>query len=165
MPAQSLACVSVCVCVCSQGVQCPLCLRARASLMRAVIVAQFLWPLVAVPAAFCLCQPVSATVTAVRFEPTPLRTGAWSQRLRPLGQTVCTIAAGKVAFRFEFHGVPFSEAFYVYGSMLSRGSKARKMTAVGFEPTQLALVELEPTPLDHSGKLSLTRRRIRSLSG
>ena len=29
-----------------------------------------------------------------------------------------------------------------------------KMTAVGFEPTQLALVELESTPLDHSGKLS-----------
>ena len=29
------------------------------------------------------------------------------------------------------------------------------MTVVGFEPTQLALVELESTPLDHSGKLSL----------
>ena len=29
-----------------------------------------------------------------------------------------------------------------------------KMTAVGFEPTQLALVELESTPLDHSGKVS-----------
>ena len=28
------------------------------------------------------------------------------------------------------------------------------MTAVGFEPTQLSLVELESTPLDHSGKLS-----------
>ena len=33
-----------------------------------------------------------------------------------------------------------------------------EMTAVGFEPTQLALVELESTPLDHSGKLSLTTR-------
>ena len=31
-----------------------------------------------------------------------------------------------------------------------------EVTAVGFEPTQLALVELESTPLDHSGKLSLT---------
>ena len=31
----------------------------------------------------------------------------------------------------------------------------RMMTAVGFEPTQLALVELESTPLDHSGKLSM----------
>ena len=29
------------------------------------------------------------------------------------------------------------------------------LTAVGFEPTQLALVQLESTPLDHSGKLSL----------
>ena len=29
------------------------------------------------------------------------------------------------------------------------------LTPVGFEPTQLALVELESTPLDHSGKLSL----------
>ena len=31
-------------------------------------------------------------VTAVGFEPTPLRTGALSQRLRPLGQTVLTCA-------------------------------------------------------------------------
>jgi hypothetical protein len=30
-----------------------------------------------------------------------------------------------------------------------------QMTAVGFEPTQLELVELESTPLDHSGKQSL----------
>ena len=30
------------------------------------------------------------------------------------------------------------------------------MTPVGFEPTQLALVELESTPLDHSGKVSLS---------
>ena len=40
-----------------------------------------------------------AKMTAVGFEPTPLRTGAWSQRLRPLGQTVtwqpiCIIAQG-----------------------------------------------------------------------
>ena len=30
-----------------------------------------------------------------------------------------------------------------------------EMTAVGFEPTHFTLVELESTPLDHSGKLSL----------
>ena len=30
----------------------------------------------------------------------------------------------------------------------------KHLTAAGFEPTQLALVELESTPLDHSGKLS-----------
>ena len=35
-----------------------------------------------------------------------------------------------------------------------------QMTAVGFEPTQLALVELESTPLDHSGKLSLPQRAV-----
>ena len=29
------------------------------------------------------------------------------------------------------------------------------LTPVGFELTQLALVELESTPLDHSGKVSL----------
>ena len=29
------------------------------------------------------------------------------------------------------------------------------MTAVGFEPTRLATVELESTPLDRSGKLSM----------
>ena len=33
---------------------------------------------------------VVGMVTAVGFEPTPLRTGACSQRLRPLGQTVMT---------------------------------------------------------------------------
>ena len=31
-------------------------------------------------------------MTAVGFEPTPLRTGALSQRLRPLGQTVAALA-------------------------------------------------------------------------
>jgi hypothetical protein len=32
------------------------------------------------------------------------------------------------------------------------------MTPVGFEPTQLALVELESTLLDHSGKVSMLMR-------
>ena len=41
------------------------------------------------------------------------------------------------------------------GALLSiEKSKNAIMTPVGFEPTQLALVELESTPLDHSGKLS-----------
>ena len=35
---------------------------------------------------------------------------------------------------------------------------AQSMTPVGFEPTQLALVELESTPLDHSGKVSMLPR-------
>ena len=37
------------------------------------------------------------------------------------------------------------------------------LTPVGFEPTQLALVELESTPLDHSGKVSLTPFRTTGL--
>ena len=37
------------------------------------------------------------------------------------------------------------------GTMIIRDMCERNMTAVGFEPTQLALVELESTPLDHSG--------------
>ena len=44
------------------------------------------------PVAFCkshTCwRSARLLMTAVGFEPTPLRTGAWSQRLRPLGQTV-----------------------------------------------------------------------------
>ena len=35
-----------------------------------------------------------------------------------------------------------------------RKAAHKTMTPVGFEPTQLALVELESTPLDHSGKVS-----------
>ena len=38
--------------------------------------------------------------------------------------------------------------------LLSSGGMATSLTPVGFEPTQLALVELESTPLDHSGKVS-----------
>jgi hypothetical protein len=34
------------------------------------------------------------------------------------------------------------------------------MIAVGFEPTQLSLLELESTPLDHSGKLSLRQTML-----
>ena len=38
------------------------------------------------------------------------------------------------------------------------------MTPVGFEPTQLALGELESTPLDHSGKVSWHHRRKREFN-
>ena len=40
-----------------------------------------------------------------------------------------------------------------------RTTTDKTMTPVGFEPTQLALVELGPTPLDHSGKLSCGVKR------
>ena len=41
-------------------------------------------------------------VTAVGFEPTPLRTGALSQRLRPLGQTVLQ---GDMHYNYMRHAV------------------------------------------------------------
>ena len=142
----------------------------------------------------------TANVTAVGFEPTPLRTGALSQRLRPLGQTVtaearansenslgtprraapCTavghantgdscgvrthvLARGRLKPApqttrpncLEASATPVEAAAAKRNSgrtSPTRGSEG--MTAVGFEPTQLALVELESTPLDHSGKLS-----------
>ena len=51
-----------------------------------------------------------------------------------------------------------------WGHLQLRGTTATAckndtLTAVGFEPTQLALVELESTPLDHSGKLSCSAAR------
>ena len=36
----------------------------------------------------------------------------------------------------------------------------KEVTPVGFEPTQLALVELESTPLDHSGKVSFANNDV-----
>ena len=45
-----------------------------------------------------------------------------------------------------------------------QNSADRIMTPVGFEPTQLALVELESTPLDHSGKVSLLISALRFIS-
>ena len=39
------------------------------------------------------------------------------------------------------------------------------VTPVGFEPTQLALVELESTRLDHSGKVSYTMVFLRACYG
>ena len=44
---------------------------------------------------------IFAKMTAVGFEPTPLRTGAWSQRLRPLGQTVLPSCSGGALRRYH----------------------------------------------------------------
>ena len=58
-------------------------------------------------------------MSAVGFEPTPLRTGALSQRLRPLGETVVLLL----------------HANRVVGRLLN--GEIMKVTAVGFEPTPL----------------------------
>ena len=49
------------------------------------------------------CKPVlsESNVTAVGFEPKPLPTGAWSQRLRPLGQTVLLPQIREIADRWN----------------------------------------------------------------
>ena len=47
-----------------------------------------------------------------------------------------------------------------YSLLASPTSFMLHVTPVGFEPTQLALVELESTPLDHSGKVSMRRANI-----
>ena len=58
---------------------------------------------------------------------------------------------GKVRRLISHIGENASKA---YISTYRLALKFKKLTAVGFEPTQLAPVELESTPLDHSGKLS-----------
>ena len=48
---------------------------------------------------------VEEKVTAVGFEPTPFRTGALSQRLRPLGQTVSAYSCAAAAVGLGCSGV------------------------------------------------------------
>ena len=58
-----------------------------------------------------------------------------------------------IGFAFNLN-LCFTGYFILKSQRRSRCKHAKTLTAVGFEPTQLALVELESTPLDHSGKLS-----------
>ena len=49
----------------------------------------YCWGIAALPCNnFSMLRSATQRTTAVGFEPTPFRTGALSQRLRPLGQTV-----------------------------------------------------------------------------
>ena len=48
------------------------------------------------------CSFRNRNMTPVGFEPTPLRTGALSQRLRPLGQSVLIILGADVFVRNQF---------------------------------------------------------------
>ena len=58
-----------------------------------VVAVTFAWATLAQWSSTLQLLSVFTNLTAVGSEPTPLRTGAWSQRLRPLGQTVtCTHA-------------------------------------------------------------------------
>ena len=86
-------------------------------------------------------------VTAVGFEPTPLRTGALNQRLRPLGRSVLIIF-GAVAFVCH----QFSKQVVTHSVCLPQGHATLK--SAGFEATHPKLVGLESTALDHSAKVS-----------
>ena len=63
---------------------------------------------------------------------------------------------------FEFRFRATRSQHFVVSDMAKLGNcgmiierrAGNKLTPVGLEPTQLALVELESTPLDHSGKVS-----------
>ena len=52
-------------------------------------------------------------MTAVGFEPTPLRTGALSQRLRPLGQTVLRTLLWKITSAYQ-QCAPLIAASFLY---------------------------------------------------
>jgi hypothetical protein len=138
-------------------------------------------------------QNKAKRVTTVGFEPTPLRAGASSQRLRSHGQAaVMADASGKKTTKKTSRGgetpkrrqrewplwgssprpcwlAPEASALD-HSAQLARGGhvrsargqqskslraqRSRSRTPVGHEPTQLARLELESTPLDHAGKLS-----------
>ena len=83
-------------------------------------------------------------------------------RIEPSEQSLEIRAAknnrGRVRITLELYlGKLAKSCFYAFAT---RGAGGH-MTPVGFEPTQLALVELESTPLDHSGKVSWQHRRKR----
>ena len=58
-------------------------------------------------------------MTAVGFEPTPLRTGALSQRLRPLGQTVLLIISNCRILGLAPNGPPGPASEAVEGRSLA----------------------------------------------
>ena len=76
-------------------------------------------------------------MTAVGFEPTPLRTGAWSQRLRPLGQTVL------VQMVVHFGGA----AGFVPGALGEQ--RAQHMVPRGLEPRTLRLLAVRSNQLSY----------------
>ena len=68
-----------------------LCVRACVFVFVCVCVRVCVFVCVCACVCVCLALAPGRNVTAVGFEPTPLRTGALSQRLRPLGQTVLPV--------------------------------------------------------------------------
>jgi hypothetical protein len=103
-------------------------------------------------------------MTPVGFEPTPLRTGALSQRLRPLGQSVLvSMCEFPGTYKNDLPsngpcriGLKCKPVTSSYKNKLgSEDPSTEIMTPVGFEPTHPKIVELESTALDHSAKVSM----------
>ena len=61
----------------------------------------------------CVCSDTAA-LTAVEFEPTPLRNGALSHRLRPLGQTVMLWGVGMSQIGNKYMDIGVRIYLYTY---------------------------------------------------
>jgi hypothetical protein len=81
-------------------------------------------------------------MTAVGFEPTPLRTGAWSQRLRPLGQTVLRQALAHVWVRRAL-------CRRVSGDGEAGAQRVQRMVPRGLEPRTLRLLAVRSNQLSY----------------
>jgi hypothetical protein len=115
--------------------QCRLCGVVRACVCVCVVVSVS----VSVSVSVCVCFALASVcnVTAVGFEPTPLRTGALSQRLRPLGQTVFSVVCVWVCRRFS-SWLGFSNALCIAPPL--------NVDSCGVRTHALADWRLEPAP-------------------
>ena len=110
-----------------------------------------------------LREAMAENLACFRREGSPIRRVADCFKKAPRGERGCRELSAIFDPRSEIplRGFAFAEKTEVFAAFGKSARVAQRkkviswaMTAVGFEPTQLALVELESTPLDHSGKLS-----------
>ena len=109
------------------------------------------------------------SVTAVGFEPTPLRTGALSQRLRPLGQTV-VMALQDVPLGFASHDTyncmdagarsSLLAFWYMHAKTTSKHASAGNRTRVTSMATMYSTtIPLMPAHQRHGRQLGCTPAR------
>ena len=111
-----------------------------------------------------LREAMAENLACFRREGSPIRRVADCFKKAPRGERGCRELSAIFDPRSEIplRGFAFAEKTEVFAAFGKSARVAQRkkviswaMTAVGFEPTQLALVELESTPLDHSGKVFL----------
>ena len=85
-------------------------------------------------------------MTAVGFEPTPLRTGALSQRLRPLGQTVLPVVHVCVRVRVRVLVCVCSVFLFVWVCQPPNVTPQSDIDSCGVRTHALADWRLEPAP-------------------